>query len=126
MFIDRTEPASPAPTLAELELRRAPESDDFDVDMEEEETDEEEEIVGSSNASTSGRRRNVPPPARRAMKPFGVEGARATPSAAVRAQLRSSFSTSTPPSTELTVAGFRTNNPKVAKRPARSASSSLF
>ena len=112
MFIDRTEPASPAPTLAELELRRAPESDDFDVDMEEEETDEEEEIVGSSGS--------------RAMKPFGVEGARATPSAAARAQLRSSFSTSTPPSTELTVAGFRTNNPKVAKRPARSTSSSIF
>ena len=113
MFIVRTEPASPAPTLAELELRRAPESDDFDVDMEEEETDEEdEEIVGSSGS--------------RAMKPFGVEGARATPSAAARAQLRSSFSTSTPPSTELTVAGFRTNNPKVAKRPARSASSSFL
>ena len=102
---DRAEPASPAPTPAELELRRAPESDDFDVDIEEEQTDEEEEIVGSSNASSSSRgRRNVPPPARRAMKPFGVGGARATPSAAARAQLRSSFSTSTPPSTELTVA----------------------
>ena len=155
---ERTEPTSPAPTLAELELGKVPESDDVDFDdieegsdeTDEEETEEEEEeIIGSSNtgSSRSGSSRSSrsrsrssvppPPPARRAMKPFGVGGARATPSAAARAQLRSSLATptSTPPSTELTVAvdggrGVRpaagTNNPKVAKRPARSASSSLF
>ena len=40
---ERTEPASPAPTLAELELGKAPESDDLDFDDIEEGSDESDE-----------------------------------------------------------------------------------